>query len=1106
MNASSLKFLLLFAVSLALLSGFANASGCGTLPSGISSLITACIPVNVLNLQSAATPSGFQQQLSNLPINALAGNFVVYNSLSGSLMPTWVESNSMAWIYLGTNTIGATSNAIDVYYIGLGSSGTNFFISGNDIGEAPQLSSTYAQYDNGASVFPTLYQNFAGTSQPTGWTSSGVTFNNGVSVPASAWVATTSTFPFSGNVVDVYGYVASGTAATYMSASGFVPQAVLSTTSVFAGWGGGSSGPSPVQNAGSGATGGSTTVDATAVWTTMVTSTEGIYLENYAGQQTITADLPTGSQYVGVSQTGSQPTDTINWMRIRAYPPAGVMPTVQYGSPQSPSTFSFSITPNPAPYGTQVQITTTASPSTDGVNVIFQGSTVATGTGSVTYNALGTPIAMSNALVPGTYTVNGCDTTLNTCAGNTILTINKATPTNTLTSCSSSTLPFTCTTTATISTLGNQEQISLYLGSNLIGSNVLSVSDTENTLGYYSYTANSPGNGNYLPTSLTASFYGYIPLVFQNITGSALNTRSIAYPQNTIFSTYYPILFSASAYNGVTYDLTQSFDYGANVAITTGASSLSYVPPANQATGNVLLVVTEHQYANSITIGANVNLLNMLDMNGQLSFLGNCADVFQYYPNCAEFPLAANVFTVSPTSWMIPSDFPGNQHSNQTGSNFNVIQFSNANLTIPLNDLVLTYGQFTPPIAFPINAINNPLMQTSITQTKGCGTSFFAFGNTVPSSPCTREITNITNYDEQFRKLLYANTTIFATYGFNNYSIVNTSVFSGNNIQLYIASSAYQNPTITQSTPSVISAATGHYDAINTFCSQNINSGTYRNFNIYSVNTNGSLYTFTVYEGYNPVPSGTFMQVLGGISPQSSVSMQSFKINSNPYSVPLQNGQPYAFKFFNCTKSIYETNFSVWGNPITLYLPQNFTGPTYKLPALNATCGEHPYVGNTLKIVCNGTDAASFTNAWKVRLWNVTTLLSSTLLSSQLIHGSSFTFTYEPVSPTAEYQVVAVAEVGNVIDPQYTVLSWFSTQTLAFLPQVVANGWIALLMILSAIAIGSRSPVMSLLFEVIILFLLPTMNVLPIPVSIVYEMIALAALAIFVMAKKVIYG
>ncbi len=131
-------------------------------------------------------------------------NFVAFNGVSGSLYDCWLAGNVLneqqtANLY--------TSNILDIWctipdsgwlvdnniYFGFYSTSTNNFNSVGPWGESPVLSSTYAQYDDGALVFPKLYQNFAGTSTPSGWVESGVTQNNGVTM-TSGNILTTSDF------------------------------------------------------------------------------------------------------------------------------------------------------------------------------------------------------------------------------------------------------------------------------------------------------------------------------------------------------------------------------------------------------------------------------------------------------------------------------------------------------------------------------------------------------------------------------------------------------------------------------------------------------------------------------------------------------------------------------------------------------------------------------------------------------------------------------------------------------------------------------------------------------------------------------------------------
>ncbi len=131
-------------------------------------------------------------------------NFVVFDGVSGSPYDCWLAGNVLN--EQQTSNL-YTSNILGIWctipesgwlvdnsiYFGFYSTSTNNFNSIGSWGESPVLSSAYAQYDNGALVFPTLYQNFAGTSTPSGWVASGVTQDNGV-IMTSGNILTTSNF------------------------------------------------------------------------------------------------------------------------------------------------------------------------------------------------------------------------------------------------------------------------------------------------------------------------------------------------------------------------------------------------------------------------------------------------------------------------------------------------------------------------------------------------------------------------------------------------------------------------------------------------------------------------------------------------------------------------------------------------------------------------------------------------------------------------------------------------------------------------------------------------------------------------------------------------
>jgi len=173
--------------------------------------------VKLTNTQNTDTPSPFQQMLQ-LPVSQLqsytpilASDFhnvrFVYN---GTGIPAWLESinNGVAtiWVNIPVSIPANSSITIDMEV----DPSLNF--DGVYWGEAPQLSPTYGEYDDGANVF-NFYDNFAGTSLNTSkWTSgtnSGgtVTVNNGLTLTynsssaGGAWVASTYAFTQSSNTI-----------------------------------------------------------------------------------------------------------------------------------------------------------------------------------------------------------------------------------------------------------------------------------------------------------------------------------------------------------------------------------------------------------------------------------------------------------------------------------------------------------------------------------------------------------------------------------------------------------------------------------------------------------------------------------------------------------------------------------------------------------------------------------------------------------------------------------------------------------------------------------------------------------------------------------------
>lgn len=152
------------------------------------------IPISITNNQASATSSPFQYLLT---VNSLkyqtyeANNLqnVYFTYTNGSTIPSWIESNATNtskythyWLKLAP-AISSSGGTLQIY-MQFVSKATNLFNAAGNTGEAPTLSPSYAEYDNGAEIF-NYYDNFA--SSIGGWTeynSSGAvnafTIDNGI--------------------------------------------------------------------------------------------------------------------------------------------------------------------------------------------------------------------------------------------------------------------------------------------------------------------------------------------------------------------------------------------------------------------------------------------------------------------------------------------------------------------------------------------------------------------------------------------------------------------------------------------------------------------------------------------------------------------------------------------------------------------------------------------------------------------------------------------------------------------------------------------------------------------------------------------------------------
>jgi hypothetical protein len=306
--------------------------------------------LNITNSQSTPAQTGLQVmwQVSvstlqtHIPwLNSNLSNMrFVYN---GQFIPAWIESinngTATIWIKLPVGIPANSSIVLNLY------SNSTLNFDGVYWGEAPQLSSAYGQYDNGANVFNN-YWNFAGTTMPSGWNTTeaaNLTVNNGISFSGvgsggnAAQIVYTTAIPRP-LVIEYYGY-SFGTQAT--DAVAYVDRYGSPFLNGYMANVGVNSGVAVITFSNGGNTiraiytpSSYPPTTSYHIWTLSVAPIGG----------TISALIDYGTTLVPVSWT-----DTLNYnnyypalscwwnnkgiyvqyARIRAYPPNGVMPTVE---------------------------------------------------------------------------------------------------------------------------------------------------------------------------------------------------------------------------------------------------------------------------------------------------------------------------------------------------------------------------------------------------------------------------------------------------------------------------------------------------------------------------------------------------------------------------------------------------------------------------------------------------------------------------------------------------------------------------------------------------------------------------------------------------------
>ena len=621
------------------------------------------VPVTLTNSQAAATPAQFQQMLS---VNSLTYNAYEADNLSnieffyfnGTLVPSWMEgsvsntllnnpTNSID-LYTSTNTIYwlnisggiPASNSITVY-MGFGPTSASL-LNSITTGESPQISSKYAQYDDGNYVF--LYYNVNPTSTA-GWTIAGIAGQT-ASAPSGSHFATTNALyansangdymytsipALTSNVIISYDVYTTGLGdfffltnsagngqITRLDGRGGSDLSGLATSSSWTAWTAPSQGLS----------------ETTGIWYKFDTVISGASAYAYIGSASdslATYGTATSSSaftvaddgnYIGLigDALGSSYITYWNGMIIRTYPPNGVMPYATFGSIASSNLPVLTFQSNPAEYGTTDTITATATTG-DSVEIENNGNLIAgPAANTISYNICDTTPSLSNCWIPGNYIITANDIT-NGYSVNAVLTVNKGIPALTLSatnvildSGSGITVDYG------ISTVSNQ------LSANLIvnGANVASTSSSSAysfvpNNGLNTFEVTTAGNGNYSASSIIKQ--SCIVPTPSGFPGNVLYYAPLCVINSQTSATPSPfqamINITESAYAG-------SLVYNGNLANFEIFNAIGAVQPAwiesNQSGKLVTWVkLTNGIAANSISplyLGFASNTFNMLSSSG----------------------------------------------------------------------------------------------------------------------------------------------------------------------------------------------------------------------------------------------------------------------------------------------------------------------------------------------------------------------------------------------------------------------------------------------------------------------------------------------------------
>ena len=296
-----------------------------------------------IDQQPVDTPAPFQLMV-NMPLNefktlinsTLSNIRFAFDKNFNTPIYSWLESmtdtNAVFWLNLPNGIKAGQQMTIYILFLPLSSE-----FDGVYAGCAPQLSATYGEYDNGALVF-NFYDNFAGTALNTSkWNSAGTpSVDNGITLAYPSYIGSVTTYTAPSNVLDFYANITAINAGSVNADYGYIADTAQYTPSVVYAQNNGV----PSSNNGSAfpwIVNSSQTflpngIVGQYIYSVYWSSSICKFWWDYTNEQFGTANIPTSALPIGFyNNQGAGTTFIMTWVRIRAYPPNGVMPTVKIG-------------------------------------------------------------------------------------------------------------------------------------------------------------------------------------------------------------------------------------------------------------------------------------------------------------------------------------------------------------------------------------------------------------------------------------------------------------------------------------------------------------------------------------------------------------------------------------------------------------------------------------------------------------------------------------------------------------------------------------------------------------------------------------------------------